>query len=83
MKKIIAREGLVLLVVVLLTTFIILSKPSEERPKFKLTSDVIVIESALEKHTKIFNGGIIVVDLWLLYLATRFSLWGIQVLREK
>ena len=82
-KKIIAREGIIFLGVILLVAFIALSKPKEERSKYKSISTHIVTESAWAKHAETFNGGIVVVDLWLLYLAVRFGTWAIRIIRDK
>lgn len=79
-KKIIAREGIILVGVFLLVAVIQLSQNPAPRKGFISGR---LPKSYLEQHLRAFNGGMVIIDIYLLYLIGRFGVWAVKTLKEK
>ena len=80
-KRIIAREGLILVGVLMLVAAIQLSQDPTPRPGLIAASRIG--KSYLQRHLHTFNGGVVVVYIYLLYLIGRFGVWAVKTLKEK
>ena len=79
-KRIIAREGLIFLAAIFLVAFMAFSESPREAHIREVRARYT---SKMENHIAVFNGGMVVIDLWLLYLAVRFGIWAIKIIKDK
>ena len=82
-KKIIAREGLIILATLILGSFLILLYPILKPDLISGMMGQAVVEYDMLVANRVLISGIILVSLYPLYLLIRFIIWAIKTLREK